>query len=136
MCIVELHYSHPAAYCCCPGRLAEDHHTLDCWVQISDLIHSIRTVRYNKIETGIRAIQQAVTVKLNNLSATECNMIRLLFKGTLDNFHHLQKARVARMPLGHFLMLCTHTPSKPLSVQNDKVYTDGSLQSLSHSLGL
>eukprot|EP00955_Chlamydomonas_euryale_P095272 364927-Chlamydomonas_euryale.AAC.16 len=62
-----------------------------CGGQVTGLIESIRKVRYNKIETGLRKVSEAITVKLNNLSAAECNMIRLLFKGTLDHFHQISK---------------------------------------------
>ena len=47
-------------------------------------------------------VEKAFTVKLNNLSAAECNMIRMLFKGTLDHFHQISKVRVraaAQRPL-------------------------------------
>ena len=60
--------------------------------QITGLIESIRKVRYHKIESGLRKVEKAFTVKLNNLSAAECNMIRLLFKGTLDHFNQISKA--------------------------------------------
>jgi len=35
-----------------------------------------------------------VTIKLNNLAAAECNMIRLLFKGSLDHFYELTKVGI------------------------------------------
>lgn len=50
-------------------------------------------MRYSKIETGLRKVGGPITVKLNNLAAAECNMIRLLFKGTLEQFHELGKVR-------------------------------------------
>jgi hypothetical protein len=48
-------------------------------------------VRYNKIESGLRQVSGAITVKLNHLGAAECNVIRLLFKGTLDTFFEINK---------------------------------------------
>ena len=63
-------------------------------------MESIRKVRYHKIETGLRRVNEAITVKLNNLSAAECNMIRLLFKGTLDHFYQISKVRCAAV--GHW----------------------------------
>ncbi|KAG1676525.1 hypothetical protein FOA52_000068 [Chlamydomonas sp. UWO 241] len=63
----------------------------ETFLEVTGLIESIRKVRYHKIETGLRKVTDAITVKLNNLSAAECNMIRLLFKGTLDHFHQITK---------------------------------------------
>ncbi len=48
-----------------------------------------------RVQVGLRKVESVITVKLNNLSAGECNMIRLLFKGTLDHFHEVSKARTA-----------------------------------------
>eukprot|EP00798_Chlamydomonas_sp_ICE-L_P030621 gene30621-35632_t len=59
--------------------------------EVRHLVESIRKVRYNKIESGLKKVTAAMTVKLNNLSATECNMIRMLFKGTLDQYHQINK---------------------------------------------
>ena len=61
--------------------------------QVRHLLESIRKVRFNKIETGLRKVTGAITVKLNHLSAAECNQIRLLLQGTLDHFHQLSKVR-------------------------------------------
>eukprot|EP00983_Pelagomonas_calceolata_P033729 1056843-Pelagomonas_calceolata.AAC.2 len=36
-------------------------------------------------------VENADTIKLNNLAAAECNLIRLLFKGSLDHFYELTK---------------------------------------------
>eukprot|EP00195_Chlamydomonas_chlamydogama_P011762 CAMPEP_0202914660 /NCGR_PEP_ID=MMETSP1392-20130828/63646_1 /ASSEMBLY_ACC=CAM_ASM_000868 /TAXON_ID=225041 /ORGANISM="Chlamydomonas chlamydogama, Strain SAG 11-48b" /LENGTH=211 /DNA_ID=CAMNT_0049606395 /DNA_START=89 /DNA_END=721 /DNA_ORIENTATION=- len=67
----------------------------DDFSEVRHLLESIRRVRYHKIATGLRLglrkVEKAVPVKLNNLSAAECNSIRLLFKGTLDHFHQLTK---------------------------------------------
>lgn len=59
--------------------------------RVRHLVEAIRKVRYSKIETGLRKVGGPITVKLNNLAAAECNMIRLLFKGTLEQFHELGK---------------------------------------------
>lgn len=61
------------------------------WSQVRHLVEAIRKVRYSKIEAGLRKVGGPITVKLNNLSAAECNMIRMLFKGTLDHFYELGK---------------------------------------------
>ena len=42
----------------------------------------------------------------NNLSAAECNMIRLLFKGTLDHFHQISKVTLGLWYLFKTLQLC------------------------------
>ena len=39
-----------------------------------------------KIQSGLKALQGPMTVKLNNLAAMECNVIRSLFQGALDRF--------------------------------------------------
>mmetsp|Transcript_8058 Transcript_8058/g.21458 ORF Transcript_8058/g.21458 Transcript_8058/m.21458 type:complete len:224 (+) Transcript_8058:61-732(+) len=59
--------------------------------KIRDLLEAIRKVRYHKIESGLRKVENADTIKLNNLAAAECNLIRLLFKGSLDHFYELTK---------------------------------------------
>jgi GINS complex subunit 2 len=61
------------------------------YMEVTGLVESIRKVRYNKIETGLKKVEEAITVKLNNLSAAECNMIRMLFKGTLDHYYQISK---------------------------------------------
>ena len=61
------------------------------YMEVTGLVESIRKVRYNKIETGLKKVEDAITVKLNNLSAAECNMIRMLFKGTLDHYYQISK---------------------------------------------
>ncbi|GAX72832.1 hypothetical protein CEUSTIGMA_g287.t1 [Chlamydomonas eustigma] len=61
------------------------------YLEVTGLIESIRKVRYHKIESGLRKVTHAVEIKLNNLAAAECNMIRLLLNGTLDHFHQLSK---------------------------------------------
>ena len=74
-----------------------------CCLQVTGLMESIRKVRYHKIETGLRRVNEAITVKLNNLSAAECNMIRLLFKGTLDHFYQISKVGCAALLWGFTL---------------------------------
>eukprot|EP00197_Chlamydomonas_leiostraca_P002388 CAMPEP_0202859202 /NCGR_PEP_ID=MMETSP1391-20130828/1423_1 /ASSEMBLY_ACC=CAM_ASM_000867 /TAXON_ID=1034604 /ORGANISM="Chlamydomonas leiostraca, Strain SAG 11-49" /LENGTH=226 /DNA_ID=CAMNT_0049538217 /DNA_START=974 /DNA_END=1654 /DNA_ORIENTATION=+ len=61
------------------------------YARVRHLVEAIRKVRYSKIEAGLRKVGGPITVKLNNLAAAECNMIRLLFKGTLDHFYELGK---------------------------------------------
>lgn len=77
------------AYCRCDPPASPLH------LKVTGLLESIRKVRYNKIEMGLRKVSEAITVKLNNLSAAECNMIRNLFKGTLDTFHQISKVSVS-----------------------------------------
>jgi hypothetical protein len=42
-------------------------------------------------------VSGAITVKLNNLGAAECNVIRLLFKGTLDTFFEINKVSLSHV---------------------------------------
>lgn len=60
-------------------------------VQTANLIKDIREERFHKIDMGLRALEGPITVKLNNVSAMECNMIRHFFQGALDQFHRLAK---------------------------------------------
>jgi len=48
-------------------------------------------VRMSKIAAGLQVLQGPMTVKLNNLSAVECNVIRPFFQGSLDRFYLLSK---------------------------------------------
>ena len=57
--------------------------------QVHDLVETVRKVRMTKIHSGLKSLQGPMTVKLNNLSALECNIIRPLFQGALDRFWKL-----------------------------------------------
>eukprot|EP00877_Chromochloris_zofingiensis_P000919 jgi/Chrzof1/10828/Cz05g13190.t1 len=60
------------------------------WVR--DKLQRLSNIRRHKIEDGLKEVSQAATVKLNNLSAYEANMIRLSFQGTLNMFLKLEEA--------------------------------------------
>ena len=45
--------------------------------------------RFEKIDKGLQALEGPITVKLNNVSAMECNMIRHFFQGSLNQFYKL-----------------------------------------------
>lgn len=57
--------------------------------QVHDLVESVRKVRMTKIHSGLKSLAGPMTVKLNNLSAMECNLMRGLFQGALDRFWKL-----------------------------------------------
>ncbi len=62
--------------------------------QITDLIEELKKVRNSKILDGLRKVSGPITVKLNNLSASESNKIRLLFENSLNMWHQLTKVRL------------------------------------------
>ncbi|KAK9811560.1 hypothetical protein WJX72_005917 [[Myrmecia] bisecta] len=73
--------------------------------QVRDLVESIRKLRFTKIDAGLAILQGPMTVKLNNLSAMECALIRPFFQGALDRYWKLHKAEQPRdmgtlQPLG------------------------------------
>ena len=43
----------------------------------------------SKIYAGLQVLQGPMTVKLNNLSAMECNVVRPFFQGSLGQFQAL-----------------------------------------------
>ncbi|KAG2487535.1 hypothetical protein HYH03_013815 [Edaphochlamys debaryana] len=59
--------------------------------EVQDLIEELKKVRNSKILDGLRKVSGAITVKLNNLSASESNKIRLLFEHSLNVWHQLSK---------------------------------------------
>lgn len=61
----------------------------DVLYQTANLIKDIRVERFHKIDMGLKALEGPITVKLNNVSAMECNMIRHFFQGALNQFHKL-----------------------------------------------
>ena len=63
-------------------------------MQVRDLVESIRKLRSTKIDAGLHDLRDAMTVKLNNLSAMECNVIRPFFQGALNRFYKLSKVRL------------------------------------------
>ena len=65
-------------------------------MQTANLVKDIREERFHKIDMGLKALEGPITVKLNNVSAMECNMIRHFFQGALDQFHRLAKVHLHR----------------------------------------
>lgn len=57
--------------------------------QTANLLKDIRDERFSKIDKGLKALEGPITVKLNNVSAMECNMIRHFFQGALNQFYKL-----------------------------------------------
>ena len=62
-------------------------------MQVQDLVETLRKVRFTKVDAGLKILSGPMTVKLNNLSAMECNLIRPFFAGALDRFYMLAKVR-------------------------------------------
>lgn len=71
-----------------------------CEHQVRNLVESLRKLRSTKIDAGLKVLQGPMTVKLNNLSAMECNVIRPFFQGALDQFHKLSKVRLSACDQG------------------------------------
>lgn len=67
-------------------------------VQVKELVGDICKVRLSKINAGLQVLQGPMTVKLNNLSAAECNVIRPFFQGALDRFHLLASVCLRLLP--------------------------------------
>jgi len=61
---------------------------LEDWNALYDLVDTIRSVRHNKIQAGLRALDENALkgVKLTNLSAMEVSVIRPFMSNALDNF--------------------------------------------------
>lgn len=55
--------------------------------RVQTLVEQIRKVRKTKIDAGLRMLDRPMTVKMNNLSSMECNMIRPFFLGSLDRYN-------------------------------------------------
>ena len=75
-----------------------------------EVLEDLRKVRFSKINAGLQVLQGPMTVKLNNLAAMECNVIRAFFQGALDRFHLLSQVRDSDTPDGARLMnsSCEH----------------------------
>ena len=59
-------------------------------MQIKELVEDICKVRMSKICAGLQVLQGPMAcVKLNNLSAMECNVVRPFFSGSLGRFQAL-----------------------------------------------
>ena len=64
-------------------------------------MEDICKVRMSKICAGLQVLQGPMTVKLNNLSAMECNVVRPFFQGSLGQFQALagvQSAEINPIP--------------------------------------
>ena len=61
---------------------------LEDWNALYDLVDTIRSVRHNKFQAGLRALDENALkgVKLTNLSAMEVSVIRPFMSNALDNF--------------------------------------------------
>ena len=61
---------------------------LEDWNELYDLVDTIRSVRHNKIQAGLRGLDENALkgVKLNNLSAMEVSVIRPFMCNALDSF--------------------------------------------------
>ena len=79
-------------------------------------------MRWKKIDSGLKILQGPMTVKLNNLSAMECNMIRAFFQGSLDQFYKLERVS-GRLNLAHTCLLSYRRAAR--SVCNEKDAADG-----------
>lgn len=65
------------------------------------LLHlKVRKVRKNKVEAGLALLNGPMTVKMNNLSSMECNMIRPFFLSALDRYHRHAKMERLGQPGG------------------------------------
>lgn len=64
--------------------------------RVQSLVEQVRKVRMNKIQAGLALLDAPLTVKLNNLSSMECNMIRPFFLSSLDRYYrHAQMSASA-----------------------------------------
>ncbi|KAK9808298.1 hypothetical protein WJX73_009235 [Symbiochloris irregularis] len=77
--------------------------------KVHDLVESVRKVRMTKIHSGLKSLAGPMTVKLNNLSAMECNLMRGLFQGALDRFWKLAQLQAAP-DAGEFETQATSSP--------------------------
>lgn len=64
-------------------------------MQVKELVEDICKVRMSKIYAGLQVLQGPMTVKLNNLSAMECNVVRPFFQGSLGQFQALAGVRAS-----------------------------------------
>ncbi|CAL8469284.1 g8825 [Coccomyxa elongata] len=67
-------------------------------LKVKELVGDICKVRLSKVNAGLQVLQGPMTVKLNNLSAAECNVIRPFFQGALDRFHLLASMETTTYP--------------------------------------
>lgn len=81
-----------------------------CQAQIKELVEDICKVRMSKICAGLQVLQGPMTVKLNNLSAMECNVVRPFFQGSLGQFQALASVgAVDAASLFPLQMLCAES---------------------------
>mmetsp|Transcript_6992 Transcript_6992/g.17850 ORF Transcript_6992/g.17850 Transcript_6992/m.17850 type:complete len:186 (+) Transcript_6992:395-952(+) len=91
---LPIHYVELATDLCKYAR--ED---LQDWSLSCDLVDSIRSVRHNKIQSGLRSLDTRALkgVKLNNLTALEVNLIRPFMSRALGHFLDANAGRMKRM---------------------------------------
>lgn len=75
--------------------------------------------RFEKIDKGLQALEGPITVKLNNVSAMECNTIRHFFQGALNQFYKLAQVRTALH--GSTIASC-HMSNLPPRLQQQALY--------------
>jgi GINS complex subunit 2 len=63
--------------------------------QVREKLQQLVNIRRNKIETGLKQVTSAATVRINNLSAYESNLIRRSFLDSLNMFLKLETVGVA-----------------------------------------
>jgi hypothetical protein len=95
--------------CCLLFESARDAFGAD-YFKVRDLLQRFVNIRRHKIEEGLRLVAQASTIKLNNLSAYEANLIRLNLQGSLDTFLKFSKAEAALEDRAAALGLSGPTP--------------------------
>lgn len=71
--------------------------------QVRELVEDVCKVRMSKIYAGLQVLQGPMTVKLNNLSAMECNVVRPFFQGSLGQFQALAGVCASAHPLAMHL---------------------------------
>ena len=93
-----------------------------CLAQVQDLVESVRKVRFTKVDSGLSILAGPMTVKLNNLSAMECNVIRPFFSGSLDCFYRLARARLvlSRAAEPPWQAVSRHLPVVQVSAPQDR----------------
>ncbi len=88
-------------------------------MQTANLVKDIRMERFEKIDKGLQALEGPITVKLNNVSAMECNTIRHFFQGALNQFYKLAQVRTA---LHGSTIVSYHMSNLPPRLQQQALY--------------
>uniref|UniRef100_A0A7S0UUL9 DNA replication complex GINS protein PSF2 n=1 Tax=Polytomella parva TaxID=51329 RepID=A0A7S0UUL9_9CHLO len=61
------------------------------FTEIQNLLEEFKKIRNGKIQDGLSKVNGAITVRLTNLSANECNRIRVLFTSALNVWNQIGK---------------------------------------------